>query len=145
MFFGEFSHKIDKKGRIAIPSKFRSYLADGVVITRGFEGCLVLYSKKEWQKVLLNLSSLPSNQVESRTFQRIILSGAFDAFLDAQGRILIPEYLRKYAQVSPGNEIMIIGVNNKIEIWAKDRWENYKKNFEKNIEKISQKLPEIGL
>lgn len=145
MFFGEFLHKIDQKGRVSIPAKLRPYLIDGLVVTRGFERCLVIYPKKEWEKVLNNLSSLPSNQLETRIFQRMILSGAFDETLDGQGRFLVPEYLRNYANINIESNLMIIGMNNKIEVWEEKSWKDYKENFEKNIDNISQKLPQVGL
>lgn len=145
MFFGEFLHKIDNKGRVAVPSKFRAYLIDGLIMTRGFDGCLVIYTKKEWQKVLASLSSLPSNQQETRIFQRMLLSSAFDCNLDSQGRILLPEYLRQFMNVKSGDNVVFIGVNNKIEVWEESAWSNFKKNFSTTMDKISQRLPHIGL
>ncbi len=145
MFFGEFLYKIDNKGRVAIPSKFRPYLIDGIIITRGFDGCLVIYTKQEWQKVLNSLSSLPTNQQETRIFQRMLLSSAFDGDLDSQGRILLPEYLRQQTNIKNGDNVIFIGVNNKIEVWQELVWNDYKKNFGKTMDKISQSLPNIGL
>jgi len=141
MFIGEFHHNLDIKGRIAIPSKFRSKLSEGAVITRGLDNCLTLYPKKVWLELAEKLSTLSIVKANSRAFARFMLSGAMDVDLDGQGRIIIPEYLREYANTI--KKIVIVGLFDKIEIWAEERWIKYKASTEKNSNEIAEKLGEI--
>lgn len=145
MFVGEFVHTIDSKARIAIPSKFRMKLMEGVVLTRGLDGSLVLYSKEEWLKIARKISSLPFSQADSRAFARLMLAGAYDQELDSQGRILIPDYLRKYASLSLEKRAVVLGLFNRIEIWDENKWLLYKDKTEKESNKISERIKELGI
>src|SRR5215213_2030393 len=100
MFIGEYAHNLDDKGRLSIPAKFRSLLSQGVVLTRGLDHCLFLYSKEEWRTLAEKISQLPLSQKKSRAFARLMLAGAWDVELDSQGRVIVPEYLRKYAGIT---------------------------------------------
>jgi len=143
MFIGEYSYIIDHKKRLSIPSKFRKSLGKKAIVTRGLDNCLVVYSLNEWQKVTKKLESLPSSKIDARGFSRIILSGAVDVNLDKLGRILIPDYLKKYAGLK--KEVMVIGLSNKIEIWDEKNWKDYRQKTEKEIGDMASRLEELGI
>ncbi|OHA01472.1 MAG: cell division/cell wall cluster transcriptional repressor MraZ [Candidatus Sungbacteria bacterium RIFCSPHIGHO2_02_FULL_49_12] len=142
MFIGEYQHAMDEKGRVAIPVKFRKSLAGGVVVTRGIEAHLYIYPKDIWETLALKLSQLPINQANSRAFSRHMLGGAVEAEIDSQGRILIPEFLRQHAAIK--NNAVMVGLYDKIEVWAKERWEEYRAKTESNTENIAEQLGELG-
>ncbi|UZE93046.1 MAG: division/cell wall cluster transcriptional repressor MraZ [Candidatus Nealsonbacteria bacterium] len=143
MFIGEYSYIIDHKKRLSIPSKFRKSLGKKAVITRGLDNCLVVYPINEWQKVSEKLENLPSSKIDARGFSRIILSGAVDVNLDKLGRILIPDYLKKYAGLK--KDVVIIGLSNKIEIWDEKTWKDYRQKTEKEIGDMAGRLEELGI
>ncbi len=143
MFIGEYSHSIDNKGRVAVPAKFRRDLSDGVVITRGLDHCLFAYSKTEWEVFAEKISKLPFSQKKSRAFARLMLAGAWDAELDSQGRVIIPEYLRKYASIK--KHVTVTGLYNKIEIWDEDKWNEYKAETEESSDDIAEAMGELGI
>ena len=143
MFIGEYTYSIDSKKRLAIPSKFRPYLGKKAVITKGLDNSLAIYPFKEWQRVAKKLESLPSSQVDARGFTRIVLSGASEVQLDKLGRILIPDYLKNYASFK--KNVAIIGLSNKIEIWAEERWREYKDKMEKGVGDMAERLKEVGI
>jgi len=120
MFVGEYSHNLDAKGRLAIPYRMRRELEDGAVVTRGIDGCLSLYTKEEWDKLASRIAALPLSDPKARRFSRFFLAGAAEVEFDKQGRILLPPYLREYANFA--TEVVIAGVYNRIEIWSKDAW-----------------------
>lgn len=99
MFIGEYKHTIDEKGRLAVPVKFRAQLSSGAVVTRGLDNCLFLYTEDEWKILAEKLASLPINKANTRAFSRLMLAGAMDVSMDKQGRVILPDYLRKYAGV----------------------------------------------
>jgi len=143
MFIGEYTHSMDAKGRFAVPVKFRRDLKKGAVVTRGLDQCLFVYPKKEWETLAKKLSALPLSQANSRAFVRLMLAGAMDVNFDAQGRILIPDYLRKYAHLN--KKVVIAGLFNRLEIWDESLWNKYKGRTEKNSEAIAEKLSELGI
>ncbi len=143
MFLGEFNYTIDHKKRLAIPVKFRGELGKKAIITRGIDNCLVLYSSDEWQKLAEKLGNLPSAQNEARGFARLMLSGAAEVNFDKLGRILIPDYLKEYAQLK--KNIVIIGIYNRIEIWSGENWQIYKSTTEKEVGNIAERLKELGI
>lgn len=125
---GEFRHNIDEKKRLIIPSKFREELGDKVIITRGLDGCLFVYSLEEWDKIVLSLKNLPFTKKDTRIFTRFFLSGATICEFDKQGRVVIPSSLTDYAEIK--KECTIIGVNDRLEVWTLDKFiglmdENY--------------------
>lgn len=132
MFMGEYHHSIDEKGRIIIPSKFRNELGDSFVVTRGLENCLFVYSLVEWNKIVDKLKKLPFTKRDARNFTRFFLSGAAVTELDKQGRANISSSLIDFAELD--KECIIIGVNDRLEIWSKDNWENF---FNTNSDKLS--------
>jgi MraZ protein len=143
MFIGEYAYTIDTKKRLALPAKFRKELGKNVIITRGFENCLVIYPQSEWKLVMEELRRLPSGRAESRKFNRAVLGGAIEAKLDKLGRILIPDYLKKYASLK--KNITICGLSNKLEIWDDQKWEIYRKKAEQDIDKVAENLPDLGI
>jgi len=143
MFIGEYIYLIDEKKRLAIPVKFRQSLGKKAIITRGIDNCLVLYPIKEWQKLASKLESLPSSTIDARGFARIMLSGAIDVELDKLGRILIPDYLKEYADLR--KNVAILGLSNRIEIWNEKKWQKYKEKTEKEVGDIAERLKELGV
>ncbi len=143
MFIGEFKHNLDSKGRLALPAKFRSKLAGEVIVTRGLDRCLFLFTSKEWQLLAEKLVNLPIAQANSRAFVRLMLAGATDVELDGQGRILIPDYLRDYAQLR--KETVVAGLYNRVEIWDSSVWKEYKAKTESESDEIAEKLGQLGI
>jgi MraZ protein len=143
MFIGEYSHTIDSKKRLAIPSKFRGDLGKKAVVTRGIDSCLTLYPMGEWKSLAKKLENLPSTKIDARGFVRLILSGAVDVTLDKLGRILIPDYLKEYASLK--KNVIVIGLSNKIEIWDETKWKQYRQIKEKEIEDMPDRLEELGI
>lgn len=143
MLIGEYSHTIDTKKRLAIPSKLRKEFGDRAIITRGPNNCLFLYPAEQWQKVTDKLSTLSMGQGDTRSFSRLIFSGAMEVELDQLGRVLVPDYLKTYANLS--SRVTIVGVNDRLEVWDDERWMNYKREVERNMDMIAEKLGELGL
>ena len=143
MLIGEYSHTIDAKKRLAVPSKLRKELGERAVLTRGLDTCLFLYPEKEWQKLTEKLGELPVGQASTRSFLRLMLAGAVEVELDQLGRILVPDYLKEYVELK--QKVVITGVYNRLEIWDEERWGNYKGDVEKNTDMIAEKLGELGL
>jgi MraZ protein len=142
VFLGEYAHTIDDKSRLSIPAKFRGDLANGLILTRGLDGCLWLYTETEWQKIAEGVSQLPITQKNARSFGRFILSGAMDLKLDKVGRVNVPKYLADYAGIK--NKVVVTGMHNRLEIWAEDKWNSFKDEMEKNSEEVAENLAEIG-
>lgn len=138
MFIGEYRHAIDEKGRLAVPVKFRGELESGAIVTRGLDGCLYLYTASEWQKLADKLAALPMSKANSRAFARLMLAGAMDVALDKQGRIVLPDYLRKYAGL--GKNTVIAGLYDHLEVWDVAAWDAYKKKTEKDSGDIAEAL-----
>jgi MraZ protein len=142
MLIGEYTHNLDPKKRLSVPAKFRKELGDGAVLTRGLDGCLWLFPSGQWTQLAERISALPMAQSDSRSFARLLLSGATEVQFDSLGRILVPEYLKAYAGLQ--REVVVAGVHTRIELWDKNAWAEYKKKLEKNGDAIAQKLGEMG-
>lgn len=143
MLIGQYSHTIDSKKRLALPVKFRGELGNKVVVTKGVENCLVIYTEKEWQVMSNKLGNLPISQGEARTFTRHLLAGAAEVNLDKLGRALIPDHLKEYANLK--KDVVICGLSNRLEIWDQAKWKSYSKNAEKGVEEIVSKLGPLGI
>jgi len=143
MFMGEFQHTLDAKGRLIIPAKFREELGVGAVLTRGLDNCLFLFPHSEWQALEEKLKSLPLTKAGARQFVRFLFSGATDCELDKQGRIMIPQNLREYAEID--KEAVVIGVSSRVEIWSKARWEAYIREAEESYETIAESIVDLGI
>lgn len=120
MFLGSHSHNLDAKGRLAIPARFRTDLAAGLVLTRGFDRCIALYPIAAWQSLADRINDLSFADPDVRQFRRMVFSEAVDAQLDSQGRVLVPAPLREFAGIE--REAVVIGVHSSVEIWSPDRW-----------------------
>ena len=137
MFMGEYHQKIDEKGRLTIPAKLRNELGDNFIVTRGLDGCLFIYKKENWEKIINNYQTLP-NIKEARNFMRFFMSGATNLEFDKQGRINISSPLIKYAELT--KETVIIGVGDRLEIWSNDKWNNFINENEEDFSKQADKL-----
>lgn len=143
MFIGEYLHNLDEKGRLAVPKKFRPDLAKGAVITHGLENCLFLYTKIEWKKLADKLAALPFAQANNRAFARFMLASAMDVELDKQGRVILPEYLRRFAGLK--KNIVVAGLYNRLELWNQEKWEEYKTKAESNSNEIAEQMSGLGI
>lgn len=143
MFIGEHEHSLDDKGRLAMPVRFRASFAEGVVVTRGLDGCLFVYTRTEWQKLAEKLINLPLSQGDARKFARLMLAGAFDADLDKQGRVNIPGYLREFAHL--GAHVIVAGLYNRLEIWDKHAWKKQQAEAEGRSDEIAEHLVDFGV
>ena len=138
MLIGEYHHNIDEKGRLIIPSKFREEIGNSFVVTRGLDGCLFVYSLVEWEKIVNRLKRLPFTKKDARTFSRFFLSSATVCEFDKQGRINLVNSLIEYAGLK--KECAVIGVNDRLEIWALDKFENLMAENSLELDKISENL-----
>lgn len=143
MLIGEYKHSIDPKKRLSIPSKLRKELGEGAVITRGLDNCLFVFPSAYWRQLAEKLGNMPLVQQDSRSFARLLLSGAMEVEFDGLGRIVVPEYLKNYAGL--GKTAVVAGLYTRLEIWDEKRWEQYKANLEKNSDSIAEKLGELGI
>ncbi len=138
MFMGEFAHNIDRKGRLIMPAKFRDELGERVIVNRGLDGCLNVYTTEQWEAVYKKIAALPSTNKDARMYQRIFLSKASEVDLDSQGRILIPASLVSLAGLV--KECLIIGVATHIEIWSKEKWEALEEEQSASFEDFAENL-----
>jgi MraZ protein len=143
MFLGEYDHNMDDKGRLAIPARFREDLGDGIVITRGFDRCLMGFPRTIWEKLSQQVSSMSLGQGEARNLRRLLFSGAADIQLDRQGRILIPQNQREYAGL--GEEVIVAGLNTHFEIWSRERWREVLDSLDVNGSAIAEQLAALGI
>ncbi|MBU1061731.1 MAG: division/cell wall cluster transcriptional repressor MraZ [Candidatus Omnitrophica bacterium] len=144
MFYGEYEHTLDRKGRIIIPSKFRGALKEHYIerffITRGLDKCLFMFAEDEWKLQEQKFKTMSFTKAEYRRFNRLFFSGASELIPDKQGRILIPSYLKDYAAIK--REVYIIGVSNRIEIWSQHNWKDYYSVSKETFEEVAEKLIE---
>lgn len=143
MLIGEYNHTLDTKKRVAVPAKLRKEFGEKTILTRGLNNCLVLYPLLQWQKLTDKLGQLPVGQGDTRSFLRLMFSGAVEVELDQLGRILVPDYLKNYAGLR--QRVVLVGVHDRMEIWDEEKWNNYKIEVEKNTDMIAEKLGELGL
>ncbi len=142
MLMGEFHHIIDEKSRLIIPSKFRNELGDRVIITKGLDKCLFIYSEQEWNKIMQKVSSLQFTKKNVRAFERSFIGGASLIEFDKQGRINITSPLVHYADIL--KECVIIGVNERLEIWSKETFDSYMMQNEESLEEITENIFDSG-
>lgn len=143
MFLGEYVYTIDQKKRLAIPAKFRKATGKTVVITRGLDSCLFVFTQTEWKKLADKLGTLRLGQSDARGFSRLMLAGAMEVTLDNLGRILVPDYLKSYASLK--KQVVLAGVYNRIEIWNEAKWSSYKKKTEADVGNMAERLGELGV
>ena len=142
MFYGEHEHSVDRKGRLIIPSKFREVFKENYVerffVTRGLDSCLFVFAEDEWKKQESKFRALPFTSSEARQFNRIYFSGACEVTCDRQGRILVPQYLKDFARIK--NDVVIVGVSSRMEIWSKELWQEFYRNTKDSFEKIAENI-----
>ena len=142
MFYGEFFHSIDRKGRLILPSKFREAAKGNFVekffVTRGLDTCLFMFSEEEWRSQETKFKAMSFTRHESRVFNRLYFSGAVDVVPDRQGRILLAQFQKDYAQIK--KDVVIVGVSNRIEIWAAEKWKEFYGTWKQSFEEIAEKL-----
>ena len=138
MFYGEFDYKIDEKGRLPIPPKFRAALKDGVVLTPGAENCITAYTLTEWRKLSTTLTTSPISRSKMRKLSRALFATAFSTRIDGQGRIAIPVPLREHAQIA--DDVIVAGANTYLEIWNKALWEQEKASSQEQAWQIIESL-----
>ncbi|MCX6720399.1 MAG: division/cell wall cluster transcriptional repressor MraZ [Candidatus Staskawiczbacteria bacterium] len=143
MLIGQYEHTIDIKKRLALPAKFRGELGDKVIVTKGIESCLVVYTEKEFKIMSDKISNLTISQSEARSFTRTMLAGAMEVNFDKLGRILVPDYLKKYANLN--KNVVICGLSNRLEIWDAENWNAWTKEAEKGVSDIVSKLGGLGI
>lgn len=143
MLIGEYTHSLDSKKRVSLPSKFRKEIGKKIVMTKGLDNCLFVYPMKEWERIAESLNSLPFVHSDNRSFSRFMLSGAVEAEVDSAGRVLIPDFLYEFAELK--DKVIIAGVHSRIEIWDEEKWQEYKKQVEKQADTLAEKLGDIGM
>ena len=128
MFFGEYPYKVDEKGRVPLPPKFRQQMKEGVILARGTEKCITVYPLAEWKRLADSLAARAVTPANLRKLNRAIFGTAFSSSFDGQGRIVLPHPLRSYADIGDGDAVVVVGTNNRVELWKEELW---------NIEKAS--------
>ena len=142
MFLGEYVHTLDPEKRLSLPVKFRRGVGKKVVVTKGLDNCLFVYSQKSWRKISEKLGDLSIGQADQRGFNRFLLSGAVEIDVDSVGRILIPDFLKNFASLK--GRVIVSGVGDRIEIWNERTWNEYKKRIEKQADAMAEKLGNLG-
>ena len=143
MLIGEYKHTLDIKKRLSMPSKWRKELGTELVVTRGLDNCLFVYPQKEWQKITEKIGQLPLGQADTRSFNRFFLSGAVEVEVDSVGRILVPDFLKDFASLE--SKVVLAGIYDRVEIWAENKWEEYKRRIEGQADALAEKLGEVGV
>jgi len=142
MLLGQYQSKVSPKGRVAFPKKFREILGEKIILTRGYEGCLIAVSEKDWKTLIEATENKPFVFGPARDTVRFLLGNAAQIELDEQGRFIIPPHLREYSRLE--GEAVFLGLNRYVEIWSKDKWEDYQRYLSKNIDHISERLNEAN-
>ena len=143
MLLGEYAHTLDLKGRIIIPSKFREDLGESFIVTKGLDNSLFVYSKEEWKRFEEKLKALPMTSIATRNFVRFFFSGATECEIDKQGRFNLPQNLREYASLT--KDVCIIGVSTRVEIWDKEKWNNYTNPDNMDLDEIANQMSNLGI
>jgi len=142
MFYGEYAHTIDRKGRLIVPAKFRQALkeqhASTLFLTRGLDGCLFVFPESEWRLAENRFKQIPLTKAEGRKFNRLFFSGAAELSIDGLGRLLVPKLLRDFAGIK--QDVMIIGVSSRMEVWAKDRWQSFYESSRQSFEEVAERV-----
>lgn len=138
MLLGTHAPKLDEKGRVILPAKFREELSAGVVLTKGQDRCLYVFSTKEFESIHENIRQAPVTSKQARDYLRVFLAGASDEIPDKQGRVTIPPALRRYAGL--GKELVVVGVGSRAEIWDASSWHQYLASQENNFSEISEEV-----
>ncbi len=143
MFIGQHTHKLDDKGRLSVPIKFRKQLGATVVVTHGLDQCLFVYTQKEWEQFSQKMSELSMGQADTRAFARFMLSSAVEVDIDKSGRVLLPEFLRQHADLE--ENVIVAGVHNRVELWNEKAWGEYITSVTKRADTLAERLGDIGM
>jgi len=143
MLIGEYTHTLDPKKRLSLPSRWRRELGKSVVVTRGLDNCLFVYPLAAWRVITEKIGRLPLGQADTRGFNRFFLSGAVESEVDAAGRILIPDFLKAFAGLA--SKVVLAGIHDRVEIWDERVWSAYKRRIEKQGNALAEKLGEVGV
>ncbi|MAZ56241.1 cell division/cell wall cluster transcriptional repressor MraZ [bacterium] len=143
MLIGEYTHTLDTKKRLSLPSKWRKELGKKLVLTRGLDNCLFVYPLAEWRQITDKVAKLPLGQADTRSFNRFFLSGAVEVEVDKIGRILIPDFLKDFARLDA--KVVLAGIYDRVEVWDEKRWNAYKKQIESKADDLAEKLGDIGV
>lgn len=145
MFYGEYIHNLDNKGRLIMPARFRDtcreYGIERFFLTRGMDHCIFMFSEDEWRSQEQKFKNMSFTRKEARSFNRMFFAGAVDVVPDKQGRFIIPTYLKEYASIA--RETIVIGVSNRIEIWDGKTWRDYYAESNESFEEISENMLDL--
>ncbi len=145
MFYGEYKHSIDNKGRLILPAKFRDTCRENVIdrffLTRGLDGCIFMFTADEWRVQEQKFKTMSFTKQETRRFNRMFFSGAVDVLPDKQGRFIIPFYLKEYAKID--RDTILIGVSNRIEIWDKTVWREFYESSSESFEQTAENILDL--
>ena len=141
MLIGEYEHSLDAKGRLIMPAKLRDDIGEKFIITKGLDGCLFAFSIEEWKNFEAKLRALPISNKDARAFSRFFFAGAIDCEIDKQGRFLISGNLREFAGLT--KEVVIIGMDSRIEIWSKEKWQQGDDDI--SADEIAEKMELLGI
>jgi MraZ protein len=143
MLIGEYSHSLDDKKRLSLPAKFRKTLGKKVVMTRGLDSCIFVFTTVEWEKIAQKLSEQSVGSRDARDLNRFFLSGASEVEVDSSGRVLVPEYLKNFAKLE--SKVTLAGLYSRVEIWDDILWQERQKAITENADDVASKLQEVGM
>ncbi|MBI4220208.1 MAG: division/cell wall cluster transcriptional repressor MraZ [Chloroflexi bacterium] len=142
IFSGEYEHRIDSQGRLAIPARFRNAFADGLVLGRGYDPCITAYPTNEWQLLAETMRALPETSADARRLNRLTFAGAYPGDLDRQGRVLIPAALRQYAGIT--ENVTVVGGGKYLEIWSSERWRSEREALDAAAADIAERARRLS-
>ncbi len=143
MLIGEYTHTIDDKSRLSLPAKFRTEMGKKVVVTPGLDGCLFVFTLKQWGTISEKLGESSMLQADTRNFNRYMLGGATEAEVDSIGRVLIPDFLRERAGLK--EKVAVVGVQSRVELWNEKKWQEFKRGVEGQADTLAEKLGSVGV
>jgi len=143
MLIGEYTHTIDDKNRLSLPAKFRAEMGRKVVLTRGLDKCVAIFTEKEWKKIAEKLSGSSMLQADNRNFNRFMFGGAVEAEVDSIGRVLLPDFLKEWGKLA--SKVVVIGVQTRVEVWNEEAWKSSKETIEKQADTLAEKLGQVGV
>lgn len=143
MLIGEYIHTVDDKNRLSLPAKFRSEMGKKVVLTKGLDKCVAIFTEKEWKKIAEKLSEGSLLQADNRSFNRFMFSGAVEAEVDSIGRVLLPDFIVEWAKLK--TKVAVIGVQSRVEIWNEGAWSAHKQKVETQADSLAEKLGNVGV
>ena len=143
MLIGEYRHNLDDKKRVSVPANFRKELGKKVVVSRGFDKCLFIHPLKEWQRFTEELEKMSVGRIDSRDLNRFVFAGAVETEIDSMGRVLIPDFLKGFAELKA--KVVVIGVSRRLEIWDETKWDDNTRRIEGQADVLAEKMGELGM